>query len=322
MNGKNKPQDSRDLKGVEHYLKPSFLISTFVFIAGMAVNFFIYLDRGRILNSIVDGASMLLLFSVFLLLTTKKWNADRAVTVHVVIVTLNFCISIFAEAVRPTDQSQMWILMTIAVSIVPVLFAGMTTRRRLPIVVALAIIVSYAVASMILDDSSMMAQIPTIALLLAAMAFGYSYVLHICRLTERENIRMSEEQSRIVDYFYFTPKQWEKIREGRMSRLKLRAIMEKADEREKTAIALSVGEAQYNGEAAMRKLSRDWPKLTAADIEMCDLILRGYSAAEIARIQGLEVQSVTSRRSRLRRKFGLAPGENLNNFLNMVTGKA
>ncbi len=319
MNESRKPQNTSDLKGVEYYLKPSFLISTFVFIAGLTVNFFLYLDRDRTLNAIVDGVSLLLLFGIFLLLTTKKWNADRAVTAHVLVIAFNFCISILFETVRPTDESRLWILMTIAVSIVPVLFAGMTTQRRLPVVVALAIIVSYAVAAVILDDGALMSQIPTIALLLAAMAFGYSYILHICRMTERENIRMSEEQSRIVDYFYFTPRQWEKIREGRMSRLQLRAIMEKADERERTAIGLSTDEAEHDWEAAKRKLSHDWPKLTAADIELCELILRRYSADEIARIQGLAVQSVTSRRSRLRAKFGLKPGENLNSFLQMRT---
>lgn len=289
--------------------------------AGMTVNFFLYLQRGRTLNGIVDGVSLLLLFGVFLLLTTKKWNADRAVTAHVLIIALNFCISILSEAVLPTDESRLWILMTIAVSIVPVLFAGMTTQRMLPAVVALAIIVSYAIAAVILGDGALMSQIPTIALLLAAMAFGYSYILHICRLTERENIRMSEEQSRIIDYFYFTPKQWEKIREGRMSRLQLRAIMEKANERERTAIDLSTKETEYDWEAERRKLSHDWPNLTAADIELCDLILRRYSADEIARIQGLAIQSVTSRRSRLRAKFGLKPGENLNNFLQMHYAK-
>ncbi len=319
MNEKVKQQNIRDLKGVEYYLKPSFLISTFVFIAGLAVNFFLYLGRGRIFNGVVDGVSLLLLFGVFLMLATKKWSADKAVTAHVLIIVLNLCISILAEAVRPTDESQMWILMTIAVSIVPVLFAGMTTRRRLPVVVALAIIVSYAIAAVILGDGAMMAQIPTITLLFAAMAFGYSYILHIARLTERENLRMSEEQSRIVDYFYFTPKQWEKIREGRMSRLQLRAIMDKADQRERAAVDLSTEETGQDWDEAKRRLSRDWPRLTAADIELCELILRRYSAYEIARIQGLAIQSVTSRRSRLRTKFGLKPGENLNNFLRMQT---
>ncbi len=317
MNAKRKPQSNKDLKGVEYYLKPSFLISTFVFMAGLTVNFFLYLDRGRTLNAIVDGVSLLILFSVYLLLTTKKWSADRAVIVHVIVIALNFCISIFTEAIEPTDESRLWILMTIAVSIVPVLFAGMTTRRRLPLVVALAIIVSYTAASIIMKDVAMMTQIPTITLLFAAMALGYSYILYICRLTERENIRMSEEQSRIFDYFYFTPKQWEKIREGRMSRQKLRALMEKADKSESAVIDLSAKETQYDGEAIKRKLSHDWPKLTAADIELCDLILRGYSAGEIARIQGLGIQSITSRRSRLRTKLGLAPGENLNSFLKM-----
>ncbi len=212
MDKKRKLQSNRDLKGVEYYLKPSFLISTFVFMAGLAVNFFLYIDRERTLNAVIDGVSILLLFIFFLLLTKKKWNSDRAVTAHVLVIALNFCISIFDEALRPTEESRLWILITIAVSIVPILFAGMTTQRRLPLIVALAIIVSYASASIILRDAAMISQIPTIVLLFAAMALGYSYILYICRLTERENIRMSEEQSQIVDYFYFTPKQWEDTR--------------------------------------------------------------------------------------------------------------
>ncbi len=100
-----------------------------------------------------------------------------------------------------------------------------------------------------------------------------------------------------------------------MSRLKLRGLMEKADQRESKSIALSEKEAEHNGEAVKRKLSQRWPRLTAADIELCDLILRDYSASEIARIKGHEIQSVTSRRSRLRTKLGLSPGENLNSFL-------
>ena len=69
MDKKRKLQSNRDLKGVEYYLKPSFLISTFVFMAGLAVNFFLYIDRERTLNAVIDGVSILLLFIFFLLLT-------------------------------------------------------------------------------------------------------------------------------------------------------------------------------------------------------------------------------------------------------------
>lgn len=309
------------LRGVNYLLAPSLTISTLIFVIGMSVNFFIYISRGTIPNAIMDAGAVFLLTLNYILLLFKKITANRATILHVLILSVNFCGSILFEAFSASADAPLWILITMSFSVIPVLFAGMAAFRALPLFIGISICLAYLAAGIVLDDKLLISQLPTFILLYLGLSLGYTYILSINRRIEHENMRMTREQENIMEYFYFTPRQWEQIRAGRMDRSKLESVMRRMERNEREKSQLKYGPGSAEGNRIKEVIGARFRHLTDADLELCRLIVQGYSTVDIARIQGLKLQSITSRRSRLRTKIGLPPDQNLNNYLHILTAE-
>lgn len=64
-----------------------------------------------------------------------------------------------------------------------------------------------------------------------------------------------------------------------------------------------------------RRLKADFPTMTEGQVKLCAYIGAGMSNASIARLLNITVQSVRTNRYRLRTRFGLAPGDSLEDFI-------
>ena len=62
-------------------------------------------------------------------------------------------------------------------------------------------------------------------------------------------------------------------------------------------------------------LKINYPQLTANDLKLCACLKLNLDSKEIASLMNLSVRSVENNRSRLRKKFGLEPQQNLNEFI-------
>ncbi|MBQ7421015.1 MAG: tetratricopeptide repeat protein [Prevotella sp.] len=65
----------------------------------------------------------------------------------------------------------------------------------------------------------------------------------------------------------------------------------------------------------LQNLSRQYPHLTKTDLRLCAYLHLGMSTKEIAALTYREIRSVESSRNRLRKKLGLPPDANLQEFL-------
>ncbi len=61
----------------------------------------------------------------------------------------------------------------------------------------------------------------------------------------------------------------------------------------------------------LKKIKDDFPALTAKDLRLCAYLRMNLSSKEIAPLLGITARAVENHRSRLRKKMGLAPDENL-----------
>lgn len=64
-----------------------------------------------------------------------------------------------------------------------------------------------------------------------------------------------------------------------------------------------------------RRLKADFPTMTEGQVKLCAYIGAGMSNASIAKLLNITVQSVRTNRYRLRTRFGLAPGDSLEDFI-------
>jgi DNA-binding CsgD family transcriptional regulator len=70
-----------------------------------------------------------------------------------------------------------------------------------------------------------------------------------------------------------------------------------------------------NEEEIIEILNTSYPKLTATEIELCCYIVVGKTVSEICDLRHVSPSTITSLRSRLRKKFGLKKDECLKTFL-------
>lgn len=258
--------------------------------------------------------------SDIVLLRARRLDLNRAIIFHVLVLAADLCGSIiFRNDCRHAD-ARSWVLITIAFGVIPVLIAGTTTVRIFPFLVSAANLSACLSAAIVFADRMLLSQFPTFTLLYLGLSLAYTYVLHLARSIEHENIRMSREQENIMKYFYFTPRQWENIRAGSMDSSVFDESLRRMERNDRERRLL-----KFRSDSAESRRIRDsvlsrHPRLTSADTELCRLIVQGYSASDISRILGLKLQSVTSRRSRLRTKLGLQAGQNLNEYLRSIAG--
>lgn len=67
-----------------------------------------------------------------------------------------------------------------------------------------------------------------------------------------------------------------------------------------------------------KKLKKNYPSLKQTDLKLCALIKLNFQSKDIAKLLGIEVKSVHTSRSRLRKKLNLSRNENLEEFINSL----
>jgi len=67
--------------------------------------------------------------------------------------------------------------------------------------------------------------------------------------------------------------------------------------------------------AFLQKLAQDFPTLTPTELRLAVFLRLPMPSREVARLFSCSVRSVEKHRERMRKKFGLAPNENLTTFL-------
>jgi DNA-binding CsgD family transcriptional regulator len=81
------------------------------------------------------------------------------------------------------------------------------------------------------------------------------------------------------------------------------------------SISLDAQRHDLVNNAFFDKLRRTYPGLSPAELELCSMLRLGYSVKEIAAIRNIEPASVRIGKTRLKKKLGLGPDEQLNHFL-------
>jgi DNA-binding CsgD family transcriptional regulator len=115
--------------------------------------------------------------------------------------------------------------------------------------------------------------------------------------------------------FDFTPKQWEMIKSGRMTRRRFTELVTKMNRNTQEKMMHEMREMVRSEEEIKQAIRAVYPALTAGDLELCAMIVKGRTTGQIARLRGVHHNSVTSQRSRLRAKLSLSPDRNLNDYL-------
>ncbi|NMH85886.1 tetratricopeptide repeat protein [Flavivirga algicola] len=71
-------------------------------------------------------------------------------------------------------------------------------------------------------------------------------------------------------------------------------------------------------ETFYKKITEKYPNLSQTDLKICALVKLNFSSKDMARLLSISVESVHTTRYRLRKKMGIARGENLEKFISSL----
>lgn len=109
----------------------------------------------------------------------------------------------------------------------------------------------------------------------------------------------------------------EQRQKGNLSHRDMTALMQRIRETEGNLEFWNIYQKNFDliHEHFFRNLKERYPSLTSTDLKFCALLRLNLSTKDIAKFTNISVRGVESARLRLRRKFDLAPDQNLVEFL-------
>lgn len=109
----------------------------------------------------------------------------------------------------------------------------------------------------------------------------------------------------------------EQRQKGNLSHRDMTALMQRIRETEGNLEFWNIYQKNFDliHEHFFRNLKERYPSLTSTDLKFCALLRLNLSTKDIAKFTNISVRGVESARLRLRRKFALAPDQNLVEFL-------
>lgn len=301
-------------------VNPMVFLSTLFFFIGMSIDLTFYIISSNVLMSVTNIVSLILLLFLFFLMKKKKMSAEKIMTLHVITVAINLYITILYFASHPDETSIISLMVAVCIFIIPAMLGGMTSFRWLSLALTCGLIVCFAIAGILLENTIMLQNIPIIALVLVGTSITQLRLIAVIRKAEQEKIIATHDHDTLIRFFNVKPAQWELIKKGKgklngKDAAEMLDIMNN-DVRNKMIDRLKA--YAHSDEEIERPLRERFPFLTAGDMRLCCYIVRGMTVAEICELRDVKVSAVTVQRSRLRTKLGLDEKESLREFLESV----
>lgn len=294
-----------------------FLISTIIFSLGYIVAGVDYVLTHQILLLWINIICFILLWIIYALFKVKRVSVEKSLLIHIIVVTLNLYVGILHEGYIGEKGSLLHIVECMCVCMIPAMLAGITTKKMLlPTLITLGVVACYVVAGIAMGNpDNMLMHTLVFFCVIAGFGISFSLILKLSLNIEQRNTQTQEEHKNIARILDLTSKQWELIKQGRMSRKRMENILHKINHRSKEKIIYHAKKIVQSDEEIKQAVREKHPGLSLGDMELCALIVQGKTVTEIAKLQDIKTHSVTARRSRLRTKLGLEKEQNLNDYL-------
>lgn len=292
------------------------------FCAGMGLDLIGYIYYGITFLAVINTINLLLLTAIFISFMLKRLSADAAMLFLLSSLVLNLAMSIIHMALQPsTLQTSFYVLLSMGISFVPIVMARLTSRRYFSVIFIAICMGAYFFAAIVIGDKALLFSVPIILLLLIGAAVLSAYTMEMTRRVEREKAKAETEWNNLADMLDLDKQQIAMLKQGKLTQDDIENLMAKMTDSIKELILRNAMIVVHDDQSMANALKRKHPGLTSGELELCCMIVKGYSAGNISRIRGVGVSTITSTRCRLRHKISLPEGESLKSYLESVVNE-
>lgn len=278
--------------------------------------FHIYTEQSAI--ALINAVNIAVIIALFILFRRNTISADTSMQIMLSTSVLNTCLTMIFLAISPKQHSSFSILLAMGISFFAVLLVRLTSRRYLAVIYIVLCTSSYIFAGIKLGDTSLLYNTPTLLLLLLSTYILYSYTMALSRNIEEDKMSAEEEWKKLLNYIGLDKQQLDILRNGNPTNNDISKLISRMDEGVQEIIMQNAKAVVHDDQIIMDSLRHKHPNITAGELELCCMIVKGHTVSDISRIRGVGASTVTSTRSRLRQKISLPAKESLKSYLEAV----
>ena len=303
---REKKKNGDDKTSINQLLTAIFIYSSIFFAAGLTYDIVLYTLDAKWFLLAANTAALLMMGAVFAVYAAGKTDSDIALFANMLIVTLNLAVSIVYEGIVNRPDASFTVLLGMCICALPIIMASLTGIRAAPVIITLIIICSYSVSAILIGDEKLFLCMPILMLIYTGAPIALKSIVILSRRLEREKIEITREKSEFLRIMNIEAERFKLI--GAHGTREAAKLMDELDAKVRDTLVSQVREA----------ITKRHPELTDAEAEVALLIVKDKTVSEICEIRHVSPSTVTSIRSRLRKKAGLRPEESLKSHLKSV----
>lgn len=197
--------------------------------------------------------------------------------------------------------------------------AYLSQIRNLTLVIFILSIGSYVATALIAKSNLLLSLTPIFLTIFILVALLTEFIGRMTQQVSKSNTELKIENEEISGKLKLNKKQLDALmslaREKPMNKQQISEVMDLVGEKAEKNIRKKVRYLMEQEQIDYLQLSEKLPELARSEIEICDLILRGYKLLEICYELDKTETNISSQRSHIRTKLGLSPKDNLRDAL-------
>lgn len=313
---REKKKNGDDKTSINQLLTAIFIYSSIFFAAGLTYDIVLYTLDAKWFLLAANTAALLMMGAVFAVYAAGKTDSDIALFANMLIVTLNLAVSIVYEGIVNRPDASFTVLLGMCICALPIIMASLTGIRAAPVIITLIIICSYSVSAILIGDEKLFLCMPILMLIYTGAPIALKSIVILSRRLEREKIEITREKSEFLRIMNIEAERFKLI--GTHGTREAAKLMDELDAKVRDTLVSQVKHVIHSEEMVREAIRKRHPELTDAEAEVALLIVKDKTVSEICEIRHVSPSTVTSIRSRLRKKAGLRPEESLKSHLKSV----
>ncbi len=295
-----------------------FVYYTFIVVAGLCLNLIGISGPQKDFNLMVNLGYIFSIMSLFASFFFRKIHLSLALFCVIMVTQVATVVEMINCAYSPGDYHLMLIVGNMVLLAVNILISLIAYLKYTPWILCVSSMGAYIVCMKITGNESLGNFFGTFLIVFALICILGGRLVRNMRTLEKENTSLKQEEE---DFFKMIGQDRAQVRayfelaQEQRSFDKAKALLGMLGDDMRRNVIANVREYLVVQEMGMLDMKVHFPELSAAEREMCLLILQGKKLNDICAILGKKESTITSTRAHIRRKLALGAQANLKDAL-------
>lgn len=308
---------SRDIMQQQQII--TYIVATCLTIVGLTLHLFHYIGASATALRLLSLVSMVVCLTAFILWFTKRWKVRTAFACAALVVQFAQILKIIYISHAMPQAYHYLIVLNGVISMTLMVLLAMNYLRLTSVIVGGSNLLVLLYAGEVIPNKVLWQFITLIGLLTVFFVFMGDTMYRNVKHIQQENTTYNTNERNLLQTLRLNRKEitayLDLCHNQTRSDKETDRLFSILSERSQRNMIKAVEQKKAIDASESERTKAAFPDFTPTELEVARLILRDMKLSQIANLTGKSATNITVVRTRLRRKLGLAPGDDLHNAL-------